>query len=521
MTWLGELRHLLTKDLIEHRWTVGLYVAAVLVATGHVLGWHSFTAPVLGSTMVFVGLIGGVLVASAVQGDSPTRSDAFWASHPIDASAVLAAKICLGIGVLVLPILAQVFAMQRYDVPFGDALAMSLHDARFYALIILGAMLVAALTRDLKSFVLTVIAIPVALLICVAIISARNGNWGFTVKPEEGQIATVLFAIVEVVLLVWLYHTRDARWFTKLAGFALVGLSYVGLTFAGNAPVVRTEGVAQVDHAPIRIEWASRREQQATSPLAMALVIGPTERGLSYEFAAASAIARLRDGSTITLWVSTLDIGPGLNFPVELPVIPGIRWLYSDADSARDVAGQGLHRVIIEPVPTDERRRVLDTGIEQVVVKGTMVVAQQRAGAAVPLAAGSSDVRGGRSVEIESMSRDGTNTEIEVRTRKVLRQLLFARPGSDRQLEYVLVNRVRGEGVLLAVRETRFSGDGIVVPGSTMTSQLVRCALPTGPGGSAIVDDAWLRDAELQTIDAIPLGSYDVQLPPLAPAPEQ
>ena len=150
-----------------------------------------------------------------------------------------------------------------------------------------------------------------------------------------------------------------------------------------------------------------------------------------------------------------------------------------------------------------------------------MFVTQQRAGAAVPLAAGSSDVRAGRSVEIESMRSDGSRTEIEVRTRKVLGLATFVGPGSDRQLEYVLVNRVRGEGVALAVRETRFSGDGMVIPGSTMTSQLVRYALPTGPGGRAIVDDGWLRDAQLQAIDAVPLGSYDVRLPPLAPAPER
>ena len=64
-----------------------------------------------------------------------------------------------------------------------------------------------------------------------------------------------------------------------------------------------------------------------------------------------------------------------------------------------------------------------------------------------------------------------------------------------------------------------YSGDGMIIPGSTMTSQRFRYSIRHLPDGRPAIDDAWLRGAKLQVVDAVPLGSYQVKLPPLAAPP--
>ncbi|MFL5562656.1 MAG: hypothetical protein ACJ79K_14385, partial [Gemmatimonadaceae bacterium] len=81
--------------------------------------------------------------------------------------------------------------------------------------------------------------------------------------------------------------------------------------------------------------------------------------------------------------------------------------------------------------------------------------------------------------------------------------------------DLVLVNRARGEGVVLLRLGNNFTGDGMVIPGSTMTSQLVQYSFRYVANGRPAIDDAWLRGATLQVVDAEPLGSYPVTLPPL------
>ena len=518
MTWLGQLRHLLTKDLTEHLWIVLLYVAAVLVATGHTLGWQPFASPTLGLTMVFIGLIGAVLAASIVQGDSPTRSDAFWASHPIDASAVLAAKLCLGAAVLALPLLAQMIALHGYDITWSDAFMKSMHDSRMYALIVLGALVVAALTRDLKSFVLAVIAIPVALLICVAIASARKSSWAVAVSTHEAAVATLLCAFVELVLLVWLYHSRDTRWVTRLVGFALAGLSFVGL--AMSSPPAQSDAMGEVKgipHVPLHVDWATRRDWPGRSPLAMKLTVGAPPEGMRYAIERASATVRTRDGSSTDLWVSWNQFEASQNSAVTSPAIPGIRWLNLAPDDST-VAGTELV-VSLDPTPTDAQRRQLQAGVESVVLKGYIAVTRLTAGDTISLARGALVVHDGRRIQVEKWQRGADGASLEVQMRSALSPSIFSGLEIDQPENFVLVNRTRGEGLLLARLENSFTGDGMVIPGSTMITQLFHYSIRYAPNGRLAIDDAWLREAKLQVVDAMPLGSYPVTLPPLAAPP--
>ena len=151
-----------------------------------------------------------------------------------------------------------------------------------------------------------------------------------------------------------------------------------------------------------------------------------------------------------------------------------------------------------------------------VVVTGNIHVSRLTAGPAIDLASGASAVSKGRRFELERWRHDAIGSTIDVSTRDVGSRLFDVPMFAEAQADYALVNRARGEGVILRSQGMNYSGEGMIIPGSTMTTRRVNYTLPLDRHGVRIVDDAWLRDAKLQVIEAEPLGSYKVTLPPLA-----
>ncbi|MEO8564735.1 MAG: hypothetical protein ABI601_21870 [bacterium] len=103
MTWLGQVRHVMRKDLIEDRQLLLGYAAFVAVvgvssATTR-LGTSNGPLQMLPYLVVLSGMIA---VASLVQTDSPTQADAFWASRPFHSSAMFAAKIASALLIVLL-----------------------------------------------------------------------------------------------------------------------------------------------------------------------------------------------------------------------------------------------------------------------------------------------------------------------------------------------------------------------------------------------------------------------------------
>ena len=96
MSWLTQVWHVVKKDVRQFRWLLVVQVLATAMAVTAVVGPSSHMGgsgfPRVFPTsldwyLVLVGL--AVLISAVVvQADSPSRSDAFWASRPLHPLAV-------------------------------------------------------------------------------------------------------------------------------------------------------------------------------------------------------------------------------------------------------------------------------------------------------------------------------------------------------------------------------------------------------------------------------------------------
>ena len=126
-----------------------LYVVIIAIAAEGALVPFGKWNPLYVLAVVFQFVVGLVIVAGLVQADSPTRSDAFWATRPLRPMAVFGAKVAMtAIIVLGVAVTAQAMVMRAFDVPMGVGLPLLIASARYYASWLLIAMIVAAATPN-------------------------------------------------------------------------------------------------------------------------------------------------------------------------------------------------------------------------------------------------------------------------------------------------------------------------------------------------------------------------------------
>jgi hypothetical protein len=157
MTWLGQVLHVARKDLREEAWSLGAYLAVIAIAALAVFAPPGFTYTAVFAFIVF--LLGMIVAVAVVQSDSPTASDSFWGSRPIRPTAMLGAKVLLAALIVLVPSIVQGAALLAFDANGGQAAFAIAHSAKVYALWLLAAMAIAALTRDIRTFIVAFAAI--------------------------------------------------------------------------------------------------------------------------------------------------------------------------------------------------------------------------------------------------------------------------------------------------------------------------------------------------------------------------
>src|SRR5690242_1633466 len=119
MTWIGEVAHVAWKDVRQQRWLILAYVALVIIATWRAMLVALADRPpnVLTAVLPLILVLGCLMTAIFVQGDSPTRADAFWLTRPLHPSAVLAAKLLLvGTIIVGVPMLGQATVLSLFRI---------------------------------------------------------------------------------------------------------------------------------------------------------------------------------------------------------------------------------------------------------------------------------------------------------------------------------------------------------------------------------------------------------------------
>jgi hypothetical protein len=519
MTWLGQLWHLLKKDAAEHRWLALLYVLSVVLAMGHAIGWHPLESSTLGMMMVLVAIVGGMVTATAIQGDSPTQPDAFWASRPLDSSAVVSAKISTLVVVVGVATLAQLFVLHWFDLDWSDSRQLVTEPALGFAFGLLGSLLVGAVTRDLRTFILAIIAIPVSLILLGLLLDSLYPRTSLLKFSSSGLLATKLLIVVaELLLLAWLYYSRDNRLLVRIAGFALAGLTLFTLLASIPQPA-RTDTTVPgyVPRIAIRVEQREPRIPRNGTDLGFDLVMPPDPEGYRYAIDGAKAVVRLRDGSRMRmdLGLGFLEVSSGaLQSPSSLPLLRGVRWLGSEARAER--------RIDLAAMLDADQRARLARGVDSVAIDARVRVLALVASDTLALAVGSELRDGGRVVRVEEWDPRNGDFLLTVQMKDVRGKSAMDATDwiGEVYARYALLNQQRGEAVSLPTWGNGFGVSGIVLPGSTMLSNTARYGSREPVPARPVLDAAWLRNAALVVVTPVPLGSYPLHLEASAlPAP--
>lgn len=494
MSWFAQVGHVMRKDLRETRWLIATYAAIVLLSTAHALEWPATSNNVLGVSMLFVVGMGVFVVAALVQADSPTRADAFWASRPFHPSAMLAAKLLFAAIVVAGPaLLGQFAAISKFDLSAGSFARLIGKSAYIYAMWLILGMVVAAVTRDLRAFVVTIIAIPVFDALGFAALS-----W-FPAMSGPAHIALKMVSIVGgLVLLAILYRTRDMRRRTWIAAFCIVSGVFYALFGELAPPAAIAESTTQAGDFGLRVEVLHPETIVDRSEVRLVLRLEGPPPAERLTFEPKSVLIHLHDGKTLRT-----TIGTGIIlFTPRLPSGSSIEWL-----ALEDFVGTMNPVHLVTTLKEPDRRAIREgKGIARVVIEGTMFAMAPRLIATLPLTTGASMTREGARVEVVRVSRGSNNATIAVRESSIR---LDERPAvagvllGGSTLEFALLNTSRGEARMLYKQGSTSQGESLVLPGIDLhdvtspfqTDRMNDNRLETR------VDETWMAGATLMVFD--------------------
>jgi ABC-type transport system involved in multi-copper enzyme maturation permease subunit len=493
MTWAAQVGHVVVKDVRQARWLLLAYLIIVALAMARALDWPGTSNTVFETAMYAVVLTGMFLTAYYVQADSPSRSDAFWASRPFQPTAMLVAKLLVATVAVAAPALvAQVMALRDNGVAVAATPPLVMQSTWMYGGWLLIAAVLAAVTSDLRGFTTALVASFIAFVLASTLV---DGFWQWTSALVERvtPIASGAFGVAAALAVLYaLYTTRTMR----RRVWAGVGLSVAGSAVAIFAPWTPLAPGQPAMAMPAGVSFrVTLRGSDPQASLAVT-VDGVRPSRYAMTLGAPAIVLRLADGTPLRLPFNNdrLDLTWA-----PLPLGRDIRVIgYSDAP-------YGYTKTIsLTPSERDALRR----GIVKATMEGSLAAREPRAVVTVPLRTGAVGRREGTRVDIITAFRHGEDSFAEVRRTGISGSsdgIAFA-AGTDPSLNaphYVLVNPARHEAVTLTEGMTRSSSDGVVVPGAWryMVQSTLR---PAAQAGDPTKDDTWLSQARLAVIDWVP-----------------
>jgi hypothetical protein len=488
--------------------------------------------------MFVLVVLGLILAAIAVQADSPTQSNAFWASRPFDPTALLGAKLiyCAAV-VLGIPLAAQLIGLLEYGVGARAIAAIMMKSATVYGLMLLCAVVVASLTTDLRGFIVGALVLGVGFLLAVAAAPATVSRW-FANPPFA--VFFVLTVSASGALLIWLYRRRDVTRAAWLGGAVAVGAALLAIAATESSPVQETPtamkhavDIRLVPTGGVRFAPANISEGRMRLPIQFVIADAPTAAQLNLRVD--SAVVRLGDGSRLTArpFYGFLAVNDGRG---ALP--PDVRLFGSD-DGAQVIAKTTL-------TFDADSATIANVGIADLQV-WTRVFADE----AVPLT--TTRVGAGRhratvnGIRLEvadapdiAPTRLPTNSVVrpnDLAISVVAATVRDARiPNDVRNIGVAIINESRREGIVVGAGSYSTSNNWMVLPGAPINTAVIRLrtGAPNVGGGQRFVrsfpdvgplvqngstfragpipDATWYRGAKLVVVQWVPRGSYPLRL---------
>lgn len=509
MTFLGQVRHVMAKDVRQTLWPLMIYLVTVALATVQSTTITARSLGVLGLAAYLVVIAGIFTTALVVQGDSPTGSDAFWAARPLNPTAVLGAKAAFALALLVVALVAQSIVFAWLDEPARDFVRLLAHSSWVYGLWLIIAIVAASITRDLRTFIISLVLVPLAFTFSRIRISVGPSD---LVWLRLGVFATTAIGLGgAIALLIYLYRTRKSGSITWT--LAVLTIACLLTPIFGNP----------WPPSSVRAEQTSVRAEPSVEQYSLSLVLrsatdGTLDVGVGYQRPTVSDRLTFADSVVVDIRLkdgSSMLVASRPNVMLTVPPLPlpkGVRTLGASPLQRGSGGSSGLRLT----------RRQLDSirvGIASASMDVWTASFQPSVLFAIPLQVGAAARRNGRMVRVHDVGRvpnvdslaSVSLTTVETPTQRVsLADLLLA----QQTPRYAIVSPTRNEAVIPMPGARGGSTGAMVLPG------LVRRVFVTtfdwnmvnGRSSPQLVDLEWLRDATLHVFAWTPLANEHVRI---------
>ena len=523
MSWWTQVWHIAKKDVLQFRWLLALQVLATVMAATAVLDPGSHGGRPGFSRAISVGLdhIGGpymVLVGLAifisavvVQADSPSRSDAFWASRPLHPLAVLMAKgATLGVFLLGIPLFAEAIVLSEHAVSPVAMVPMLAESVIAQGGFVVAAATLAALTANLSAFVMAGLAAGVAGAAVIGVINNIDSDAFETLAPVE-VLAPVL--ALGVAVLAYQYSSRNLRrsvvgvTLGSVVGLGILGWTGAGYTRASEMPVTASPDVVRTDlrWGPFEVEPVPTRNggEPQTWALRTTLRLADADARLEYVLLGATARLHMADG-TVHRRANPrrIELSPYGQWPGDF------EWLFEPSDDGASMVGIEVAHLSWEDVQS------LAANGGRFEFEGRVEVLAAEEWGSLPLTVGAE--RTGESSRLRVLSvrpAGGSGPFLTFFGETTQSYLDIPDGGRTSYTRYALVNRELGEGLVTPVVPRGFGHAMLFAGGSLALARVHELDVPwvfTESGRERAVDETWTDGAELMIMPTVSVGGYPV-----------
>lgn len=540
---MNLLVHHLRKDARHLR---GLLIAwALLVlAQGVLIGWGNRAEPDNSAALVafeivatllpvLQGLLTIVLIPLLVHDEPQVGTTGFWLTRPLPRSTLLSSKLLSVLAVVVLfPWMVDLVVMAANKVPLADLVLISPEILVSSLGFALAAMAVAALTPSFARYALTGVGLYAGfLLIALAVFLTRlflhgtdsflEEEWGL--EQSRAVVTTIWMVPFCGVVVVCQYLTRVTRRSVLIGGGGLLVMLLLGWFWPWDflslpaapppASMVKCEELGLTTGSR-HISTSMRNQQKREPTKTISLMLEVTGQPATV-YAYVGKVVGTYTTSSGDIITST-NQSHAFNFST--------RWdgriieaLYPDLRVVGNSSHRQTYQQILE-VPLSQFEKLKDvTGR----LSGEVTVNLHEAVEefAIPLARAARFDRGAEHVEIGAIEKTPRGCVVQLRCTELNREWKRQAQGqlpqrlSGRQHLYLLRNPVAGE-IAFPDDDQNFSFSGIGAE-RRLVVQPLHLAFPNDrdlDGDVRVLDEAWMKDAELVRVGLRPMGTCTVML---------
>jgi hypothetical protein len=220
MTWRRQVRAVVVKDLRQHWWMLALLAGVLTMAvlrltvaqpavTGS-FGWYGTFIPIL-----IIWISTGV-----VRADPPAISTAFWATQPLEPSAVAAAKLAQALCVSGMACIAAAMALRWWGIAWSDVPAAALQALIASTTVAIGGVALATSGSESRGPLLGIAAAVVAFYT----VAHLTPSWVLWSRDLPTNWIWSLMLACTIAAFARSYALREVSVPWRLGGAALVAL---------------------------------------------------------------------------------------------------------------------------------------------------------------------------------------------------------------------------------------------------------------------------------------------------------